>query len=302
MASGFVAAPAGATSSSALRGQASRYAEVDRAAALSYEAWQKPFVADTTSPAGGEASWLERWGRSMVVALSVVAALGSTLTVSPKAARAAEGSSSPAVSMYFGQGCFWHVQHDFVVRENKKLGRDTADVITSVAGYAGGTKVGDKSRVCYHNMAGAPDYGKMGHTEVVNVTIPEDKVSAFARDFFDDANGYPFGRRDPQDRGGEYRSAIGIPGGMDGPLFEKLKEANNGRLQLVKGVGNDADTVGSKKVWVYDSDQFPFYQGEIYHQFHNDMTEFYNDAYHKLKDEQLKVGQLKKVECPELGF
>ena len=62
-------------------------------------------------------------------------------------------------------------------------------------------QVGGNGEVCYHNMAMAPDYGRMGHTEVlsaypsipssenraryrfevVNVSVPEGKVGAFAK-------------------------------------------------------------------------------------------------------------------------
>uniref|UniRef100_A0A7S3TUX2 Peptide-methionine (S)-S-oxide reductase n=1 Tax=Strombidinopsis acuminata TaxID=141414 RepID=A0A7S3TUX2_9SPIT len=142
----------------------------------------------------------------------------------------------------------------------------------------------------------------MGHTEVVNVSVPADKVGAFAKKYFDDASRYPLGRADPQDRGGEYRSAIGIPGGMDGPLFKEVEAANAGRMELVRGQGNDGDTVATKKVWVYDSNKFPFYQGEVYHQFHDDMGERYSKAYHGLKDTMLTGGAINKVQCPEVGF
>jgi hypothetical protein len=42
--------------------------------------------------------------------------------------------------LYFGAGCFWHVQHEMIVAEKYVLKRD-ANSFTSVAGYAGGTKV-----------------------------------------------------------------------------------------------------------------------------------------------------------------
>ena len=43
------------------------------------------------------------------------------------------------VPVYFGVGCFWHVQHEFVTAEKKLLGRGDAD-ITAITGYAGGNK------------------------------------------------------------------------------------------------------------------------------------------------------------------
>ncbi|CAE8602803.1 unnamed protein product, partial [Polarella glacialis] len=156
--------------------------------------------------------------------------------------------------------------------------------------------------VCYHNMAFAPDYGQMGHTEVVNVNVPESKLGEFAKEYLDDAARLRGGRHDPQDRGTEYRSAIGLPGGMDSPLFKSIEAANNGRLELVAGKGNDADTVNTKKVWVYDSNKYPFHQGEVYHQFHDDMQDRYSQDYHKLKDVLIASGKIAKVDCPEVGF
>jgi peptide methionine sulfoxide reductase MsrA len=47
--------------------------------------------------------------------------------------------SQTAVPVYFGVGCFWHVQHEFVQAE-KNMGRSD-DQITSRAGYAGGNSV-----------------------------------------------------------------------------------------------------------------------------------------------------------------
>jgi len=234
------------------------------------------------------------WARGLLAAIAMVAvvAIGS-----PRVARAEGGS----VNVFFGQGCFWHVQHEVVKKETSALGREGKEV-TALAGYAGGTKAGDRNRVCYHNLAMAPDYGQLGHTEVVNVSVPEEKVGEFAKEYFDAAARYPAGRADPQDRGTEYRSAVGLPGGMDGPLFKQVEAANDGRMQLLRGQGNDADTVGTKKVWIYDSDKFPFYQGEVYHQFHDDMLERYSGPYHKLKSALLDGGKLQKVECPEMGF
>jgi len=211
-------------------------------------------------------------------------------------ARAARAET--AVNVFFGNGCFWHVQHEVVKKEVGALGRDGSS-ITALSGYAGGTQVGSKGRVCYHNRQAAPDYGQMGHTEVVNVSFPEGKVGEFARAYFDSASSYVFGRTDPQDMGPEYRSAIGLPGGMDGPLFKQVEVANAGRMELLRGKGNDDDTVGTKKVWIYNSDEFPFYQGEVYHQFHDDMLERYSERYHSLKRAMQDRGTLKEVGCPE---
>lgn len=75
----------------------------------------------------------------------------------------AAASPTSAVPVYFGVGCFWHVQHEFVVAEQKILSR-SSNQLTSAAGYAGGSKVfksGGKANdiVCYHNLQGLGDYG-----------------------------------------------------------------------------------------------------------------------------------------------
>lgn len=64
---------------------------------------------------------------------------------------------------------------------------------------------------------------------------------------------------------------IGIPGGIQGPNFLMIEAAAKEQgvgLKLLEGKGDDEDTLGKKRVWVMDSTKFPFYQAEIYHQFH----------------------------------
>ena len=50
------------------------------------------------------------------------------------------GLSSPALAkdipLYFGNGCFWHIQHEMVNAEQKVLKRED-EQLTSAAGYAG---------------------------------------------------------------------------------------------------------------------------------------------------------------------
>ena len=212
------------------------------------------------------------------------------------------------VPVYFGQGCFWHVQHEFVEYERALLGRDDAE-LSSRAGYAGG-KALDQNRVCYHNLRSVADYGKLGHTEVVGLQVPAGRVGDFADKYFDLFVKYEnvpgFGtvleRNDPGDRGGEYRSVIGIPGGAKGPLFSRIEEANAGRFKLVAGAGNEPDTFMKNTVYVMDTKAFPFHTAEIYHQFHNDFKgPRYPAAYNALKDKMVENGQLTETGCPE-GF
>jgi len=118
--------------------------------------------------------------------------------------------------------------------------------------------------VCYHNpMAMDSDYGRMGHTEVVGVKVPEDKIPQFADAFF--ALFINGDRADPQDRGGEYRGAFGIPGGDKHPQFAAFKEAAaKVNMKLIAGKGNDPDTSKKRAVFYYDTDNFPFFAGEAW--------------------------------------
>lgn len=72
------------------------------------------------------------------------------------------------------------------------------------------------------------------------------------------------------DLGPEYRSIIGLPGGINHPQYRSslAKIAKEYGFKLTPGKGSDADTLGKQIIYVYDSDRFPFYQAEIYHQFH----------------------------------
>ena len=83
----------------------------------------------------------------------------------PSYAAASLDDPESLVDVYFGMGCFWHIQHEFVVAESVILKRKEID-LSSRVGYAGGSKVGKKGGVCYHNLSRVDDYGKNGHCEV----------------------------------------------------------------------------------------------------------------------------------------
>lgn len=135
---------------------------------------------------GGGADSVNTRSRRSVLATGLLTAAG-ILTGAPQVARAeAEASSSsaaPLESVYFGVGCFWHIQHEFVKAERTMLGRSDAE-LTSLTGYAGGKAVGSEGRVCYHNLRGVADYGKLGHGEVVGLQLPQDKIVEFSRVYF----------------------------------------------------------------------------------------------------------------------
>lgn len=210
-------------------------------------------------------------------------------------------ASDEDVSIYFGQGCFWHVQHEMIRAESELLRRSVSQ-LTAVAGYAGGSETGPEGKVCYHNRSNAPDYGKMGHAEVVGVSIPSSSVGDFARRYFDAASANPFGRNDPQNFGAEYRSVVGLPGGAQSPFYKELLVASEGRVKLLAGIGVDADTLLKREVYVYDSTRFPFFQAELYHQFHDDMIERYGEDYKQLKNGFKYAGKLRAVSCPDEKF
>lgn len=202
------------------------------------------------------------------------------------------------VDMYFGQGCFWHVQRDMVQLESQLLARKSGSEVTSIAGYAGGATAEGKKPVCYHNLAfPLRDYSRLGHAEAVKVAkVPEDQVGAFAKAYLDSVvSEQPVGRPDTQDAGAEYRAMIGLPGGANSSAFSQIVAANEGRLKLAVGQGNDPDTADTQVVWIYDSEKFPFYQAELYHQFHDDIGVKYPASYKSLKDGLLKKGRLRPV-------
>jgi len=93
-------------------------------------------------------------------------------------------ASEDTQDVYFGVGCFWHIQHEFAVAERDLLGRN-GGTLSCKTGYAGGNGGTDKQgRVCYHNFQGIADYGKLGHGEVVGMTLPKDKVLDFSKVYF----------------------------------------------------------------------------------------------------------------------
>merc|ERR1712048_857452 len=113
------------------------------------------------------------------------------------------------------------MQHEFIEAERQFL-NCTDDQLTALAGYAGGTRVGDgDALVCYHNRQNVAVYGDLGHAEVVGMTIPRSAYADFAGVLIGilDRNG---DRPDKGDRGLEYRSLVGLPGGVESPMYETL--------------------------------------------------------------------------------
>jgi len=216
---------------------------------------------------------------SVVVALPALLAFGcQSVKPLPTAPTSCEASDSKEVRVYFGCGCFWHVQHEFIKEEITSLCRQDSQLSARTA-YAGGLRT-DGGLVCYHNSEDKADYGTLGHSEVVALDIPEDEFEAFAGRFWSLC---PGGRRqDAQDTGGEYRSVVGLPGGMDSPLMAQLRQSADS-VELVGGKGDERDTLGTGSVYVYDTADFPAHVAEKYHQFHDDMMASYGRHYNSLR-------------------
>jgi len=185
------------------------------------------------------------------------------------------------VEFYFGCGCFWHMQHEFVDLE-EMLYRREFEEITSRAAYAGGTKEGAGGLVCYE---GDNNYVPLGHTEVVRLEAQEGSFRELADTFWEVCPGGV--RKDIQDAGSQYRSVVGVPGGFTSKykdiLMAALAQAAVKTGKLVDGKGDEGDTGSSGDVYVYDTLTFPAFKAEKYHQFHDDMTTAYGKDYNDLR-------------------
>ena len=258
----------------------------------------------------------------------------SAIIAAASAVSASSSAASPSYpTVYFGNGCFWGRQHDFVEAETKELGRKP-EQLTSVTGYAGGARgAAPDGRVCYYYANDASVYERRGHAEVVRVGLappgtststPEEQekaMRAFARVYFSQfvprkgRDGKVFAlRQDPQDAGPGYRNVVGLPGGTKSPLFkileeEKEKSALASAITLVEGRGNDFrdgkasedDEVG--KVFVYDSAALPFFAAERWHQFHNGLGKSFDKTYRKsYKKAAEDAGAFGPTGCPEFPF
>lgn len=85
--------------------------------------------------------------------------------------------------------------------------------------------------VCYHGGPAGTVYEGLGQCEVVQVSLDGKDAAAEFRALLDsffasfDSTASGMQRPDPQDAGSQYRSAIGIPGGIDGPLMTQVVPA-----------------------------------------------------------------------------
>lgn len=226
-------------------------------------------------------------------AKTAVAFLSSfAVSASTPCTASAGDENDEEIQVYFGTGCFWHVQHEFVEAEKKILGRSD-DELTSRAAYAGGKAGAVNGKVCYHNAANIADYGKLGHAEVVSMTIPSSKFPEFAVEY---CKLFKDGLRPDQfgDRGPEYRNLVGLPGGAKSEYAKQLIKASQetgDQLDFAVGKGNDKDV--PKTVFVMDTASFPPFVAEEYHQFHDgfNIGENYPNSYNSLAANFKKAGE-----------
>lgn len=203
--------------------------------------------------------------RELLQGLCSAAILSTTLGAAGTTASAANAADED-IEVYFGCGCFWHVQHEFVEAERKLLGRRDAD-LTARAGYAGGNAGAKNGKVCYHNAGGVSDYGSLGHAEVVKLNIPSSAFPQFVAEYCNLFSKEGYRPDQAGDRGPEYRNLVGIPGGLRSPLAKQLVDSsiqNGDKLDFAKGKGDDPDRRGL--VFVMDTADFPFFVAEQYHQ------------------------------------
>jgi peptide methionine sulfoxide reductase MsrA len=238
-------------------------------------------------------------------------------------------STTPTTTVYFGNGCFWGRQKDFVETELKTLKR-SPERVSAVSGYAAGTASGPENKVCYHFNDPRQVYERLGHAEVVAVeldgnvesesTKAQDEMRQFSKTYFSQFRRLRDGRLqrlDPQDAGPGYRNVVGLPGGVNSPLFEVLKSEAPQGIQLREGQGRKAEIGGEASslasgadegdeigvVWVVDSAKLPFYRAEQYHQYHRGLEGSFPASYLKgQRDVALKAGRIDPTGCLEFPF
>jgi len=254
-----------------------------------------PPVGESSSNSSNRRAFLSNIATTATSAITS----SSIIALNPNRATAATTTEDAQENVYFGVGCFWHVQHEFIAAEQTLLGRKDNEV-TSLTGYAGGLKADKEGRVCYHNFQSIADYGKLGHGEVVGMTIPSSTIRDFAVEYFK-LFGDVGERVDTMDKGGEYRSLLGLPGGRKHPMYDQVEAAARDRgMTLEDGKGNDPDTLGKRIVYVMDTKKFPFYQAEVYHQYHNDfLSDPYGKQYNDLADVAVADGRIQITGCPD---
>ena len=140
---------------------------------------------------------------------------------------------------------------------------------------------------------------------VLETALLQERFRELSETYFHEFIG-PFGARarldQDMDRGPEYRNLVGWPGGMSSPLWPIFEAANTHGMELRAGSGNDADLLNV--VWVMDSDAYPYFAGEQFHQYHSNFFNSpgmpYPDTYTDgLWRAQMAAGIIGPTGCPE---
>ena len=206
-----------------------------------------------------------------------------------------------AEELYFGSGCYWGRQHDYVELEMASFGRTRSEV-TAVGGYMFG-KSRATARACYYNEHNYSIYSQEGHAEVVKIDVPKGKLPTIFKTYFNSfvrVGEKTWEREDGFDLGSGYRALVAFKNGTKNErMMHILRAADPHNTTFIEGLGSDADTLGTNRIFVYDSTLFDFHQAELCLQFRNSQAgPKYSKHYHEIKDILLSAGKLRKTGCP----
>jgi len=200
------------------------------------------------------------------------------------------GWCSSFISVYFGSACAQLTQRDLISVERRPPFSRSMDSVTAKVGYATGRSIPEGYSVCYYNAPLESYYEDYAYAQVVEVLLDiKNETSQFAAVFSEYFNivaeistnlkSSAFLRRK--------RNVVGVPGGFDGPYKNMLESISTSRLPLAQG-DRDLTWFDDSVVYVYDSDEFPFFLGETYTQWHDNFS---------TTDEGISIGPV----CGELG-
>lgn len=193
--------------------------------------------------------------------------------------------------VFLGSGGFAAMQAAYVDVESRAPFDRAGAKISALAGYAGAHAVGPGGLVCYYGAQPHTIYEGLGYAQVVQITLRAKERPDFY-DLHQERNEFAnllqafFAAPNSQQAGMQFRSCIGIPGGMASPLFAVVQEQNVG-LELVRGVGGDPMSFNT--VYIYDTNHFPFHRAETYLQFEGSPA--------NLKSVQEEAGHIPPTRC-----
>jgi len=221
------------------------------------------------------------------------------------------GASSLAGDYWFGNGCFWRVQHLFTTKFEQVAPQNRSGaMLTATAGYAAGADMPDPT--CYHNDGNVNVYSDYGAAETVRLRIDSaEQLAAAGLTYFAEfmsigpvgPNGTEIWTRpDYLDQGPEYRALIGIPGGAKNTEAMGIlnrSDVNLHSFALKLGtLGSDPDTLVNNTVYIYDSSASPFRPAKLCMQYHDDSSGVYPPEYHAIQGKRKATGSLKDTSCP----